>query len=499
MRSKTTRFAGLGLLAAMTLCMAIPASAQPSDATVMRLLKQKTGKKTKSIKFSGRGELKVEFERGVKVKNYYRYYNQVVRTEYKGVTSHYYGGVKYGQRGGKWTFQTMMVGDTHYEGIPNPEWSVIEAMLRKDLQHLLGFYYTEIVELQSLELAKDPKWRWKKPSVVSFEVAARFTRKKGKTLEAVTQRFHTGLSADAFGSPWARAHKGVHKGKPEVLSKTTHTSAELAAMPTLPETYRRQAVQAHVASLPAVELPELADHKALTSHIQTLLMTADGPTIEATLRKLLAPQYFDKRVLAALNVKGQKVIDDAKTRAPIYRQQYCPTPLLSSMGEDGSSWFNKDRQRSTDMRSSMVEGRGRVITQLVIGYVTPEKGADKVAKLPCKVHGEPIQRAAKVQLKAKRGAVVFAKYDGRKWYYMAHLLGVKGRKYQVKYLDGEVRTESPADVLAFDLKPGDAVYARLGSEFSKRWVVGFSGTDAVLEDVTGKRRVKVPLKKLRFQ
>ncbi len=490
----------LGILVGI-LFIGLSTMAQPSDAAILKFLNSKADKsKLISMKLIGkRGTAVREVENRMEVSNFYRSYQSKFKTQYAGVTGVYRGAIKYGYRGGGWKYIQKLVGDNSYEGIENPKWSELEVILKKNLGKTIGFDYSKIVgDLKDFRLADDPKWTWYSPTSVEFTITMTYSRKISNTeLETVRQEYKIRLYADKYKGPWKDTFLST-TGKAEKLSVKKYSSEELKSMRTLREKDIEERNKAEVANLPDVAIPLFANHGQLVGYFHRLMMNADGPTIEANLRKLLTSGYYDANLKTVLNDRGVALINNTIEVSKRYRQQYCKKPQLKHNQANMIEWYNKDASTYSRL-SSMDFGNGRRgISEISLSVLSGENAKILAAKA-CKVRSNPIKRMRATKLKTSVGSYVFCRYGSSQWSYVAQLTGSGNGKYNVKYLDGSTGTAVPDAVCNFELIPGDIVYMKNSSgEIVSRWVTQNNGTTVIqVEDLNG-RVSSVHLKDLRF-
>jgi hypothetical protein len=116
------------------------------------------------------------------------------------------------------------------------------------------------------------------------------------------------LYADEYKAPWLASFVSTG-GKTESLGKTTYTSDELKAMRTLKQLDIENRTNTELSNYPEVSIPKYDNHGQLMMHFHSLLMTEDGPIIEAYLRKMMTTGYFDPNMKTVLNKRGVELIN----------------------------------------------------------------------------------------------------------------------------------------------------------------------------------------------
>ncbi len=484
------------------LLIGLTSIAQPGDGAILKFLNSKADKsKLISIKLTGkRGSATREIEDGITVSNFYRNYESKFKTQYQGVTGVYRGAIKYSYRGGAWKYIQKLIGDNRYEGIDNPKWAELELILKKNLSKTIGFDYSKIVgEIKDFRLADDPKWTWHTVSSVEFIITMTYSKKVSNTeLESIKQEYKIRLYADKYKDPWKEKFLSS-RGKTVKLGKKKYSSQELKNMKTLKEQDIENNTNAEIANLPTVKIPAFANHAQLVLYFHGLLMTADGPTIEANLRKLLTSGYYDANLKTVLNDRGVKLINNAIDVSMRYRKQYCKEPQLKHNQANMIEWYNKDASTYSRL-SSMDFGNGKRGISDVSLSVKSGDAANALAAKTCSARSNPLKRMKATKLKSAVGAYVFCKYGSSEWSYIAQLTGVANGKYNVKYMDGSTGTAAPSAVCNYNLIPGDVVYMKNSrGEIVSRWITKNDGKTVVqVEDLNGKIS-SVHLKDLRFK
>lgn len=466
--------------------------AQPSDASILNKLKSMANGKVISIKLDGTpGGVRDEFENGRKVRNFYRSYISKSTTDYEDVTAVYRGMVKYGYRSGKWTYLQKLIGDTEYDGIPNPKWEDVEPLLRRNLSQTLGssLYGSIVGEIDTMILAEKPNWKWHTPKSVEFNVTAVYNWKKSAVeLEKVRNTFSVQLFADEVKGPWT--NKIQHgRGTEESLSSQKYTAEELAKMKTLRDIDIERSANEWVSNLPDIEVPNYKNHVQMLLHFHELMMKGDTLEVEAYLRKTLSPGYFMEHMPGVPTQRGLEIILAVKSAAVLYGQQYCKDPKVKHNQSNMMEWYNKDASRHSRLASKDLGNGKRVITGISI-YVYPngQPEQDLLAKVSCGQGTSPLERMRKTDLKSFKGAYVFSKRGPGKWFYVGQLEGSSKLGYTIKWMDGSSNsTARVEDVCNYGLEVGDIVYTRdRYGQIVQYFVKENNGTTIIkIEDIYG--------------
>lgn len=473
----------------------------PSDNQIINELKAKSDNSVLvSVRItSAHQSIKSEVENGVVVLNYYRFYESKSKSEYPDVLRVYRGGIKYGYRNGNWIYIQKLIGDIHYEGFKNPEWSQLKPFIVKHLKDILGATYAYIVgDIQNLRLADNPGWYWYTPSSVEFVINMTYSEKISNTeLQKTNQDYKVRLYADKHGAPWDNKLVASAKGQGKKLGLKKYDSDALKKIKTLKQQEIEKLAQAENANLPDVNVPGFANQGQLMFYVHNLMLKADQPTIEAALRKLISPGYFAPNMNNVLTNQGANLINTVKAEAMLYRKQYCPQPIMKSFQGNMSEWYNKNAS-SYSRVSSLAAGNTRKIASISLGV---NKGNDKgnLEAMACKPRSHPLRRMCRTKLQTKKGTPVFSKYSKSEWWYVGRLNGVSGNTAKIQWLDGSNSNGAAKTTCNFSLKVGDLVYIKDRGNIQRRWVAQYQGTMQVkVEDLNG-RTSTINLKDLRFK
>ncbi|MFQ5356207.1 MAG: hypothetical protein ACE5DY_06930 [Mariprofundaceae bacterium] len=492
------------LLISLFFWQAPPAFAQKPVPTDDQITSDLTAKADKNalVSFritSTRKSIKSEVENGVIVLNYYRFYESKSRSEYPGVLKVYRGGVKYGYRNGNWIFVQKLVGDFHYEGFKDPEWSTLKPFLLKHIKDILGARYAYIVgDIENFRLADNPDWYWHTPASVEFVVNMTYSEKiNNSELQKTNQDYKVRLYADKHGAPWHDKLVASAKGQGKKLALKKYDADELKRMKTLKQEEIEKIAQSENANLPDVKVPDFANQGQLMLYVHKLMLKADQPTIEAALRKLISPGYFAPDMDNVLTHQGANLIDTVKVNAMLYRKQYCPQPVMKQFQSNMAEWFNKNATSYARI-SSQASGNTRKIASISLG-VNKSNSRSALEALPCKPRSHPLQRMCQTRLQTKKGTPVFSRYGKSEWWYVGRVNGIAGDTAKVEWLDGSNSNEPVKTTCNFSLKPGDLVYIKDRGNIQRRWVAEYKGSMQVkLEDIQG-RTSMMNLKDLRFK
>jgi hypothetical protein len=177
-------------------------SAQPTDA---QLKKQLTGARTVSVTLGKTGTK--EWSSTYKKYMWTRSFTAKLKTEEPGIFVIVKGYAAYDITGGRYVFWRTFTTSNNYEGIPDPTASDVKELIGKfGVEKFMGnYYFNRIVgHLESIELAKEPKYECHTPNSVSLNVTAVYTERTndigGK--ERVARTFRIRFYRDDTKSEW---------------------------------------------------------------------------------------------------------------------------------------------------------------------------------------------------------------------------------------------------------------------------------------------------------
>lgn len=175
---------------------------QPSDAQIKKDL---TGAKTVSVTLGKAGTR--EWSSTYKKYMWTRSFTAKVKTDDPEIFVIVKGYAAYDIVGGNYRFWRSFITSNSYDGIPDPSESDVRALISKfGLEQFMGnYYFNRIVgKVESIDLAKEPKFEWHTPNSVSFNVIAVYTERindiGGK--EKVARTFRIRLYRDNTKAEW---------------------------------------------------------------------------------------------------------------------------------------------------------------------------------------------------------------------------------------------------------------------------------------------------------
>lgn len=181
---------------------AVQTFAQPTDAQLKKLLSgpkvvssvlHKPGKKVWSSTYS-----KYTWDIG--------FTNRVKDTDNPGLIIVVKGIMSFDIIGGRYVYWRDFYGESSYEGIANPTETDFQALIQQfGIEKILDNYFSSVVgEVESIKLAKDPKYEWHTPNSVSFNFTSTYTEKTDGIggRERAARTFRIRLWRDDKNSQW---------------------------------------------------------------------------------------------------------------------------------------------------------------------------------------------------------------------------------------------------------------------------------------------------------
>ena len=324
------------------------ANSQPSKTTVLAKVKSLHSKNLVSAKLIGSGISERVYENG-SWRYYYRHsYKVVNKTQYPGVNRVYSGGIQYKKGGG---YYQQLVGDAYYTGISNPKESEIIKMMKADLKNFVRLTnYNQIVgEITDIKLADDPKWNWRKVTMVEFKMQATFSIPISYTkIEKAVHIFNVSLVADQFKGPWVRfLSTEAGRGERKVLSTTTHTADEVRAMKTLYDIDQENQAKAIMGNLPNVgEIPKFESDKQLFYFVHDKILTKSTNEVKAYLYKIMNKSYcFTGKSSVVMTSRTQGWFDKLINNHDAYKTAHCQYPTVKHEQAGQIEFYDKENRR----------------------------------------------------------------------------------------------------------------------------------------------------------
>ena len=251
------------------------------------------------------------------------------------------------------TYQEFLTTYNTYTGIPVPNNEEIMAMMRANLQGVLGAYKFDnaVGQLHYLRFPENDGPSWDSPTHLTVPVETAYERKEGPTWTVVhTDRLRVHFYRDAINSPW----------KQEVVSEELESTRgarkdyqewELKKMPTLGSAAAEQQAQATMSTLPGVTVPEFKSDKEAMRYTVDILRTADEPRIRAYLMKVLSTGWFVEGSTTQLTPQAQGWMDgviQVCCRSQMnWGEQYCASPAEKEYFNGQFQLWNKVKDKAS--------------------------------------------------------------------------------------------------------------------------------------------------------
>ncbi|MBN8588232.1 MAG: hypothetical protein J0L94_07905 [Rhodothermia bacterium] len=305
----------------------LPVFAQPSDADIRARL---TDANTLSVKLVGTGTRSWndtfgnwEWRRGAEVLK--------KSTQYGGLKVILYGTAVYQYTGaGKYAWKQFYVGQTKYEGLPDPKESEIMAMIDADRAKFFGYYYGKIVELKEGPTLI-PEFNWETPMRVVFKMKVVSEQIASNTkLETVEQLYEVRFYRDEVNQPWQRMISSFDERK--IRSTRELNAEEIRRMPTLALIEANHQITNRMASLPEVAIPTFKDANEAATFVYQQIREGSPASLEVVLRKMMASYHYQQGSTTLLTGQGEETMRQAIERAykgtHKFKNQYCANPVI---------------------------------------------------------------------------------------------------------------------------------------------------------------------------
>ena len=327
--------------------------AQPSTATMKAKIKSNHPSAT-IIEFTGDGYTERSLNNGVYKNFYIRGYEIKEPTKYAGITYHYFGSIQYIQNGGSWSFSNFLVGDSWYEGVPEPDWNEILTLLNSDIENYLNnYHYTQIVgDLSPIKLADDPEYHWHTLSSVSFNTVVTYSEKVGSTkIGTGEHKYEVRLYSDGYKKPWKSFISSHDKNYSKLnVEYKDYTSDEIDEMKTLWDIDQEKKAAEEIASLPKVDVKKFESGKQLFYYTHNIIMTEERDVILAYFYKVIDKEScFVKGSEVLMSNKTRKWVDNVLDNLEGYRIAHCQYPTVKEESETRIRFYDRRNRRMLDM------------------------------------------------------------------------------------------------------------------------------------------------------
>jgi len=338
------------LLLTTAIAVSILTFAQPSQGTMTAKIKGDDSSIT-SVEFIGNGEIRKEYDDGAWHNYFYQSYKSKSNTDYPGITYVYSGVIRYENN----QFDQYLIGDSYYEGVPDPDWDEVVALLNTDIEgYVKNNHYVDIVgELSDIELTDDPDFVWHKLNSVSFNTKVTYSEKQGYTELATGERYYrVRLYSDGYKEPWKSFNSSYLKDKVDKNSFEIkeYTSEEIEAMKTLWEIDEENKAANILASLPKIEVPTFQSGKQLFYYTHDIIMTKDNNEILAYFYAVADPEKCFVKGSSSLMTKDakewvNKILDNIEG----YRIAHCQYPSIAEEKDHKIRFYDRKNSRMLTM------------------------------------------------------------------------------------------------------------------------------------------------------
>jgi hypothetical protein len=202
--TRSTFFAKVAFLVSTIFLSSVDASAQPTDA---QIIKDLTHAKTVKVTLGKPG--KIEWFKTYSKWAWSRNFESKLKTDDPEVFVIVKGYIVYDVMAGKYVKWRTFTTSNSYDGIPDPTAADVQSLISKfGVEQFMGNYYFNRVigKVESIGLATEPKFEWHTPNSVSFNVRAVYTERTndigGK--ERLARLFRIRLYRDTTKGDWLR-------------------------------------------------------------------------------------------------------------------------------------------------------------------------------------------------------------------------------------------------------------------------------------------------------
>ena len=362
--------------------------AQPSDATMLAKVKTKHTNLI-SAKLEGSGISERVYENSAWKYTYRKSYTVKTRTKHQGITHVYSGGIQYRKAGSGYVYDQLLVGDGHYEGVPNPDKAEIMKMIDADLENFLkNHHYNSIVgKISEITFADNPEWHWHKLTSVSFKMKVTYTESISYTkMETAEHTYEVRLYSDEFKAPWTKFLSSEKQNEKKVIEIKEYTADEVRAMKTLADIDRDNKVKRELAELPEIpEIPNFESDKQLFYFLHNKIMTSDTKTVEAYLYKLMGKNCYMENsnlILTQWTGRWYKTLIDGHEA---YKVAYCDYPAVQHYQAGQIVFYDKENRRQLRFVGSYEDGTWKLQE---IGFYAAKKDEQERMKTMTQNCGE---------------------------------------------------------------------------------------------------------------
>ena len=338
---------------------------QISNTSMLAKVKSLHPKNRISANMDTKGYHDQAFEKGVWVTYYRHGYTVISKTEYPGITHKYTGSLLYKKNGNDFIYQTNMVGDGVYLGVPKPDKNEILKLLNTDLKKLLGDYiYSQAIgDISEIELVKEDKWKWKKLTMLELKAKVKVTTKisayKTETAEHV---FNVTLYSDTYKSPWNKWISVHSEGETKSLGTKEYTYKELNKIKTLADLDTEKQASKKMSGLKKLNIPVFNTDQELFALIQRTLMASDLETVKSYLYQVMSKQCKEQGSDVVLTYLTQQWFDKITTNLDTYRKTHYSKPNIDHYQSGSLTFFDKENRRKTVFEAVQEEGTWKIFS-----------------------------------------------------------------------------------------------------------------------------------------
>jgi len=381
--------------------------AQPSNSSVTALIR-KNHPHANTIKLGSESRSK-EYVESKWVNYYNRSYIATFKSdELPDVTMIFNGTVQYIVNGSSYNFNTFLIGESEFDGIPNPNEQEVAQMLNSNLKKYLEYEYNDIVgDISDITFPSDVKFEYKSLNHVIFETLITYTSKTSSTqIEKATHIYETHLYRDDYNLPWKSFLAFEDETKREVISVKTGTPSEMETYKTLSEIDEENEANNMISSLPSVnEAPVFKSDKQLFYYVHHFLMVNPPQEAKAHLFKVIEPSNFEKGniLLQRSKVWINNIIDNLSK----YQNSFCEYPIIKDEQYGMVYFYNKDKSKFARMTASEMDGTWKL--KLIEFYPPSDDDVSRLSKITGNCGEKPdleIKEAIKYEIGDKVNAEV---------------------------------------------------------------------------------------------
>jgi hypothetical protein len=356
------------LLLTAAIAISFITNAQVSQATMTAQIKGDDNSVI-SVEYSGNGKAENEYADGAWHNYFYQNYKTISSTKYPGITYVYRGVIRYEDN----RFQQYLIGDSWYEGVPDPDKDELLAILKGDLKSFLkDFNYNNTVgEISEITFVEGEEFRWTKLTQLQVKLQVTITTIETSTkLEKATHTYEVYFYSDEYQGPWKEGFYSSYQKKDKVLIETlTYTAEEVAAMKTLSMIDEENAAAKELASLPKIEVPIFQSAKQLFYYTHNIIMTKERDEIFAYFYAVADPkECFVKGSSVLMTDDTKKWVNYVLDNLDAYRLAHCEYPSIAKESDYHIRFYDRKNSRMLDMSGEKPEDTWKLTE---VGFAAP--------------------------------------------------------------------------------------------------------------------------------